>query len=312
MDIHRHRKEGPDVTAIPAQIDSEKCTGCGLCLTVCPDDTFSLVAGRAVITGQRCLACGHCAAVCPAGAIQVAGLAAAPDFASFAADQRWLPFGEGDLPQLVRLLFSRRSSRSYQERAVARELLEDLVRIGTSAPSGTNSQAWTFTILPSRKAVTALGREVARYFRRLNRLAAQPLLRNGLRIFGKPALSDYYQRYSQTIAQGLLEWEEQGRDRLFHGAPAVIIVGSGPDASCPREDGLLASQNILLAAHAMGLGSCLIGFAVAAMEKDPSIKAALGIPREEVVVAVIALGYPTEPYRRLTGRKVVRPRYFLG
>jgi nitroreductase len=62
----------------------------------------------------------------------------------------------------------------------------------------------------------------------------------------------------------------------------------------------------------MGLGSCLIGFAVSAMKKDPSIKRSIGIPAEEEIHAVIALGYTDEVYQRVTGRKKVTPRYFEG
>lgn len=77
-------------------------------------------------------------------------------------------------------------------------------------------------------------------------------------------------------------------------------------------DALLATQNILLAAHSMGLGSCLIGYAVAAMKRDPSIQRSIGIPAEEEIHAVIALGYPDEVYQRVAGRKKVTPRYFEG
>ena len=293
-------------------IDPEKCIGCGLCLTVCPDQTLSLSGGKAVVSGDRCLACAHCRAVCPSQAITLPGLEHEPLFQTFEADNRYLPPGQGNIAQLVRLMLSRRSCRSYQKRALEPELLEDLVRIGTSAPSGTNSQGWTFTILPQRPAVEALGNLVGAYFAKLNRLAANPVLRGILSLLGKPALSTYYHRYHETIALGLREWAEQGRDRLFHGAPAVIIVGSRPGASCPREDALLATQNILLAAHTLGLGSCLIGFAVAAMAKAPKIQRALGIPADEAIHAVIALGYPAEPYQRFTGRKPITPRYFLG
>jgi len=293
-------------------IDQAKCTGCGLCLTVCPDQTLSLLSGKAIVSGDRCLACAHCRAICPSQAITVPGLELDPVFQTFAADTSYLPPGQGDTAQLVRLMLSRRSCRNYKDRALNPRLLEDLLRIGATAPSGTNSQAWTFTILPQRPAVAALGSLVAAYFARLNRQAANPLLRGFLRLVGRPALANYYQRYHRTIAQGLLEWEKKGRDRLFHGAPAAIIVGSRPGASCPAEDALLATQNILLAAHTMGLGSCLIGFAVAAMAKTPKIQRALGIPDEEAIHAVIALGYPAEPYQRLTGRKHITPRYFTG
>jgi len=91
-----------------------------------------------------------------------------------------------------------------------------------------------------------------------------------------------------------------------------MIIGSKPGASCPAEDALLATQNILLAAHGMGLGSCLIGFAVTAMKKDTSIQGSIGIPAEEEIHAVIALGYPDEVYQRIAGRKKVTPRYFGG
>jgi len=293
-------------------IDQGKCTGCGLCLTVCPDQTLSLLSGKAVVSGDRCLACGHCHAVCPTQAITLPALALDPVFQTFSADTRYLPTGQGDTAQLVRIMLSRRSCRNYTDRALDPQLLEDLVRIGTTAPSGTNSQAWTFTILPHRLAVESLGNLVAEYFARLNRLAANPLLRTLLRLVGRPALANYYQRYHQTIAQGVREWKEQGCDRLFHGAPAAIIVGSRPGASCPTEDALLATQNILLAAHTMGLGSCLIGFAVAAMTKAPNIQYALGIPEDEAIHAVITLGHPAEPYQRLTGRKPITPRYFSG
>ena len=305
-DQHPHsRPQGPT-------IDQEKCTGCGLCLTVCPDQTLSLLRGKAVVSVDRCIACAHCHAVCPSQAITVPGLEHDLRFHSFTADTRYLPPGQGDTPQLVRIMLSRRSCRSYQNRTLEQKLLEDLVRIGTSAPSGTNSQGWTFTILPQRSAVETLGNLVGAYFAKLNHQATNPLLRNLLRLVGKPALANYYHRYHATIAQGLREWKEQGRDRLFHGAPAAIIVGSHPGASCPKEDALLATQNILLAAHTLGLGSCLIGFAVAAMAKAPKIQRAMGIPADEAIHAVIALGYPVEPYQRLTGRKPITPRYFLG
>ncbi|HIJ91173.1 MAG: nitroreductase family protein [Desulfobulbaceae bacterium] len=291
-------------------IDQEKCTGCGLCLTVCPDQTLSILHGKAAVSGDRCLACAHCHAICPTRAITVPGLEHELFFHTFNADNRHLPPGQGDTPQLVRLMLSRRSCRNYKKRDLDPKLLEDLIRIGTTAPSGTNSQGWTFTILPHRSAIETLGNLVASYFVRLNRLAANPLLRTLLRLLGKPALANYYHRYYQTIAHGVREWTEQGRDRLFHGAPAAIIVGSRPGSSCPMEDALLATQNILLAAHTMGLGSCLIGFAVAAMAKDQNIQRALGIPDGEAIHAVIALGYPSEPYQRPTGRKPVTPRYF--
>jgi len=285
-------------------IDRERCIGCGECVRVCPSQTITLQNGKAAVTGTRSLGCGHCAAVCPVEAVRVQALD--PDsfrFRSFDCRRDWLPYGAFNAAELVRLMASRRSCRCFDPEAVDRALLEDLVKIGATAPSGTNSQIWTFTILPNRAAVLALGHAVAGFFKRLNRMARNPLLRQGLRLVGRPELAEYYRDYRPSVAEGLADWETRGLDRLTHGATAGIIVGSSPGGSCPAEDALLATQNILLGAHALGLGTCLIGFAASAMQKDGRIKDVLKIPREESVHAVIAVGHPAVAYQRLTGRR---------
>ncbi|MFZ5775559.1 MAG: nitroreductase family protein [Thermodesulfobacteriota bacterium] len=297
------------MATIPASIDPQRCTGCGLCASICPDRAISVRNGVAHADGPRCLACGHCLAVCPVNAVSVDGISE-PCYHSFSADNRWLPYGEGDTVQLVRLMLSRRSCRRFLEREIPKSMLEDLVAVATTAPSGTNSQSWTFTILPNRAAVERLGTEVAESFRRLNRLSSNPFLRSLLRLLGRPALSDYHRRYEKTIAQGLTEWDNHRIDRLFHGATAAVVIGSRPGGSCPGDDALLATQNLLLASHTMGFGSCLIGFAVAAMKREPAIKKILGIPMDETIHAVIALGYPGIAFQRLTGRKPAKPRFF--
>ena len=189
-------------------------------------------------------------------------------------------------------------------------MLEDLIKIGATAPSGTNSQMWTFTILPTRESVTALGDQVAVFFRRVNKLAENHWLRHLMKFVGRPELDRYYHDYHQSVSEALAERQNGGRDRLFHGATAAIVVGSRPGGSTLKEDALLATQNMLLAAHSMGLGTCLIGFAAIPMVRDIRIPRSLGIPDDERVHAVIALGYPDERYVRVTGRKKYVRRYF--
>jgi len=294
-------------------IDPEKCIGCGLCVKVCPDQTISMQADKAVVTGDRSLQCGHCVAVCPVGAVKVQAIdTQSLLFKNFDLENLWLPHGEFDTARLVQLMASRRSCRNYTEQTVERSVLEDLVKIGTTAPSGTNCQCWTFTIFSDRGAVIEFALRIGAFFRNLNRMAEKTMMRKALKFIGKPVLENYYKEYYQSVKEGIEEWEQHRRDRLFHGAPAVIVVASKPAGSNPKEDALLAVQNILLAAHSMGLGSCLIGFAVEAIRNDPTIKHFLKIPNEETVYAVIALGYPDEEYQGLTGRKKVLMRYFEG
>jgi nitroreductase len=259
--------------------------------------------GKASVRGTNCFGCGHCEAICPPEAITAP--ANRVDFAFSQAENvaSYSPPGEYDLAALIRLMRSRRSCRNYQQKAVAPALLQDLIMIGITAPSGTNSQGWTFSILPDRQKVESLGASIALYFKKLNKIAKNPLLRRLDTLFSQGQLAKYYKQHYTSVQNSLDLWDKKGEDRLFHGAPALILVGSRPEASCPHDDALLATQNILLGAHAMGLASCLIGFAVHAINRAPEIKKQLNLPAAEQIYSVIALGYPAEKYSRTTGRR---------
>jgi dissimilatory sulfite reductase (desulfoviridin) alpha/beta subunit len=57
------------VAAIPVAVSPRHCTGCGACVTACPDAAISILAGAAGINADRCLGCGACAKACPEKAI---------------------------------------------------------------------------------------------------------------------------------------------------------------------------------------------------------------------------------------------------
>lgn len=288
---------------VTTTINPDICNGCGICIQVCPSATISMENGKASVTGKRSMNCGHCESACPTGAIKVGATATDFNYTSFRPKDQWLAHGNFDPALLDQLLRSRRSCRNYTDQQVSIETLHDLINFGITAPSGTNSQQWTFTLVPTRKKLTILGGHVADFFYKLNRKAANPLLRIFSKLFYKDQLSRYHQDHYFSVQRGLRDWYIHKKDTLFHGATAAIIIASSQGASCPQDDALMASQNILLGAHALGLGSCMIGFAVNAANLSNTIKPALAIPAEETVYSCIALGYPKEKYTRLIHRK---------
>lgn len=54
----------------------------------------------------------------------------------------------------------------------------------------------------------------------------------------------------------------------------------------------LAAENLMLAAYAKGLGSCVIGFSVAALN-TPKWKKELAIPSESIAIAPVIVGVPS-------------------
>lgn len=289
-------------------IDKGKCTGCGVCVTICPYRAIVLVEDKAEYILEECFLCGQCQAVCPVDAVRLPDLALKLGLSTIKESEGVIPPGTTNATDLVALMRSRRSCRKYLDQAVPLAMLEDLVKIGTTAPSGTNSQSWNFITVPTIADLQVLGGMVADYYRKLNRLAENPLLRFILKIIGRDSLGRYFRRYHDSVADALQEWDDKGTDRLFHGATATILVTGKKDASCPAEDALLATQNMLLAAHTMGLGSCLVGFVVEAIRRDSKLRRQLEIPDDEEIYSVIALGYPAVNYLRPANRKVVVPR----
>jgi NAD-dependent dihydropyrimidine dehydrogenase PreA subunit len=67
--VARARKEYP---VYLIKVDSEKCTGCGWCMELCPVDVFEMKKRKSIpVRTQNCLGCGTCTAVCDTGAIVV-------------------------------------------------------------------------------------------------------------------------------------------------------------------------------------------------------------------------------------------------
>jgi NAD-dependent dihydropyrimidine dehydrogenase PreA subunit len=57
---------------VTLKLDRDACTGCGVCLEVCPHDVFVLEEGKSRIAHRdACMECGACARNCPADALQV-------------------------------------------------------------------------------------------------------------------------------------------------------------------------------------------------------------------------------------------------
>lgn len=92
-------------------------------------------------------------------------------------------------------------------------------------------------------------------------------------------------REKDTLVK-LSEYLENGK--FVKDAAACVVVCVDKKVKRHVEDGCLASENIMLAAKSLGIGSCYI----AALNKDISLpRELLGIPEDFEIICFISLGY---------------------
>ncbi len=291
-------------------IDHENCTLCGRCVEICPKQVLVELNGKITPTVDECMLCSHCYTVCHYNAIRFD-----PDalvdlaFKSFPCKEKMYTPGSFSAAELVNFVRSRRSVRKYRTTPVDDAVLSDLVEFAVSAPSGSNCQNWEFLVINGRDRVWGLALEIGRFFEKLNRLARNPFIRWLSVPFMGGALARYRRDHMESVELGLRE-AAAGNDLLFHSAPSLVIVHGTGEGSTPGEDAQYASYNMTLLAHALGLGTCYIGYAVESINRAPAIKRFLGLPPANTVYAVLAIGYADTDAVRPALRKKYHARFF--
>ncbi len=167
-------------------IDSEKCSGCGLCAKDCVGLDIKIQGGKATAEGVSCIRCGHCEAICPNNAVKVCGYENSAE--NFAEQTRLDP------QELLSAIKTRRSIRQFTDEPVSQEITDLIIEAGRLAPTGSNAQKTTYIVLQEKKAECEA--VAVKMFRKLPVLGAKvdenfffkkaPLV---IQIFGKDKVS---------------------------------------------------------------------------------------------------------------------------
>lgn len=188
---------------------------------------------------------------------------------------------------MLKLIKSRRSVRTFENKMPEKKLLMECLEAATWAPSATNQQPWEFIVLTGKglKKVNAINQE--KFAERMQEI--DPF----------SGLPEECGKRQQAIFQATIEAAEKDgfdpkdfleKNLRFCDAPAAVyFVTHKRDDNQYLLSTAAAVENFLLAAAAQGLGTCWLSVVVVCQQ---DIKEHLGISGEKEIVAGIAVGYP--------------------
>jgi nitroreductase len=164
--------------------------------------------------------------------------------------------------ETLKAIKNRRSTRQFAAEQLKDQELNEIIEAGIYAPSATNKQPWHFTVVQNTEILNKLNHD----FKEL----------------AKKSESDYVRRVG-----------ENEKFHVFYNAPTVILISGDKNNNCADVDCAAATENIMIAAESLEIGSCWIGFIAYLLNSEAGshyVKE-LGIPEGYRQIHAVALGY---------------------
>ena len=183
------------------------------------------------------------------------------------------PGGPGSGPPFFDVVLTQRACRSFTDTPVTDAEIEAVLRAATHAPSAENRQPWQFVVVRDPTVQDALHD------------VAEAAWAAGGRAFSEGRLPD-------TL---LAEVDAGYAGGGYRSAPVLVVVCADVERCLPAtvaSSVFPCAQNLLLAAHALGLGSALTTLGASA---GPEVRAILGLPEHVWPQVVVPLGRPARP-----------------
>lgn len=177
------------------------------------------------------------------------------------------------LPKFEKSIFetilARRSVRRFKAKKIEHSTISNLLEAAVRAPTAIHQEPWAFVIIQDKYMLKNLSDH------------AKPIF-----------LAEIHQHRTEHPNHKLDIFDNPDFN-IFYDANTLIVICGKTASPFFAADCWLAAENLMLAACAMDLGTCVIGSALPAFDV-PAVRAKLRIPDSFSVVAPIIIGYPDE------------------
>ena len=165
---------------------------------------------------------------------------------------------EDDTNAVIETIMARRSIRKYKQIPVGRDTLDLIMKCGINAPNGQNRQSWEVRIIDDQAAMDEL---------------------------------------KEAIAKGHPDMPAEAVKGCFRDAPVVLFIARDSSYPFSAYDCGLLSENVMLSAWSLGVGSICLGMPVRMMADNEACKPyieKLGFSEGYEFCLCIGLGYADE------------------
>lgn len=286
-------KESPEI-----RINSELCSGCGLCVSVCSDSSLTIESDRVKRSDESffdCIGCGHCMAVCPVGAIEIYGRELSP------GDLYDLPEKEGALGyrQLSALLQHRRSIREFKDKKIGHDSIEKILAAAKTAPMGLPPSDVNVLIFNGKDKSRAFAKDFSHYLKSWKFMTSTIFLSLMRPVWGRET-DELFKGFLKPLVKAYTtDGMDKGVNTINYDAPLMMYFYGSP--YCDPADPIIAATYAMIAAETLGLGTCMLGGVhpfiqygrkARKFRKDHNIKCK---SKEGLFVA---FGYPKSKYKK--------------
>lgn len=157
--------------------------------------------------------------------------------------------------QVIETIMARRSIRQYKPVAISRDTLQTILECGINAPNGMNAQSWE------------------------------------VRVVDDPAVME---ELVAAMSAGNPDVPKASIKGCFRNAPTMIFIANALSYDCSQIDCGLLSENIMLSAWSLGVGSICLGSPIRFLKNSPEALARLGFSEGYNPVICVGLGYALE------------------
>jgi nitroreductase len=174
------------------------------------------------------------------------------------------------------VIFTRRSVRAYAKHKLDQATIRALLDAAVRAPTAMHAEPWLFLVIQDEETLK-------RYSDLAKTMAIAEMEEHA---------GEHWRR--DTDRDGFLAQLRDPGFSVFYDAGTLIVIYGRSKGPFVVGDCWLAAENLMLAACALGLGTCVVGAAVAALN-SPEAKEVFGLPSGAVAVAPIVVGVPIGP-----------------